>query len=447
MIVSIFLAVCNVAFSQTITEEGLPSAAGLFTSGLQTPATGGISPETARILAGLRSFFDSTADDVARRNTTSVGTACNSQETGWRDAVKKNVSRHGIGEVSDRCLTSVYHNASVAADLETLLRDAAGLFRDAALMGMRVHGKTATAMRDWEFSNGEQRCDFQRAAGVRANGHWYVLAGITNAPVQAMLRAGSREVLREYVLASSSGGPSLPVTVSVNGTRFRTTRLRVPGSAPAAAWHSTRLEHTPAMARALRRNAAALGQARDATTYSNIAIIFLPLGMAFVPVAFFAHAGRLRALVYILATDVLSVVPVLVKGFELLMTGTRRNREAASLVLGERELQVVETWVAVCTGRERLRRLGTAFVAVGVAVLVFGFVLEFAAQKFVRKRTREGGEVGTLGDMLLVPAQADTMPDRMPMQDNARINFTADLPAGPARAVLPGWRLRARGPR
>lgn len=112
----------------------------------------------------------------------------------------------------------------------------------------------------------------------------------------------------------------------------------------------------------------------DSLTASNIAILMLPVALALVPLGLFQDASLLVTLFFALATDVISVLPAAIKGFELIIYGTR-----SSYLYGGRtatDLAVAETWAAVCKIKLD-RNEGTAILSTAIALMNLEIALEF----------------------------------------------------------------------
>ena len=130
----------------------------------------------------------------------------------------------------------------------------------------------------------------------------------------------------------------------------------------------------------------------DGVAVSNIAILVLPCLLATVPLAAVEGVSRSRTLlIYIIATDLISVLPLAIKGVEMLVQARRRYVGCVAWNVGvEGEaLAVVELWCANCTHHTRFQVYGWSFLFVALAFMVGGVVLEVFAFR-VQKRALKG---------------------------------------------------------
>ncbi len=120
---------------------------------------------------------------------------------------------------------------------------------------------------------------------------------------------------------------------------------------------------------------------------SNMAILLLPLILALVPLGLFQDVSLTMALLYTLATDIVSVLPVALKGIELL-SGDTSKHSTVSYVYGKpgkENFAVAETWAAACRQDEGFREKGIALLFTALAAMVIGIILEIVARAQVSK--------------------------------------------------------------
>ncbi len=129
--------------------------------------------------------------------------------------------------------------------------------------------------------------------------------------------------------------------------------------------------------------------ANDAVQKSNMAILLLPLMMNLVPVALFADVNTLGMIVYTALTDVLTAVPLAIKGWELLDISANSHTVAASYYTGEMgpgENAIAELFIAKCHTFERRVGIGISFIVVAVVFMIFGVSFELFAKRYMRRR-------------------------------------------------------------
>ena len=150
-------------------------------------------------------------------------------------------------------------------------------------------------------------------------------------------------------------------------------------------------EEIPALELALQHGAIAADQARDTILPSNAAILIAPLLLNLVPVAFLSSVGSCQMLLYILVTDVLTALPLGIKGVEVLTSADFVHRSSFTWILGANDGStdaLAETWVAECHMTHAFHNIGIAFITVAILAIVLGIALEFLAHRYVQRRTK-----------------------------------------------------------
>ncbi len=175
------------------------------------------------------------------------------------------------------------------------------------------------------------------------------------------------------------------------------------GAADISAFYSMKYEENQPLSSALLSNALAVDQAQDAMRLSNIAILALPLAFSFIPMALIADVNDFAAFIYVILTDFFAAVPFVVKGIELLRTGTITQYVAETWITGKPNLLVSEAWVASCKPRPEFARTGAIFILIGITTIVSGIALEYLARKYMRKRIQQGENPRPLGDAFSAP--------------------------------------------
>ncbi len=131
----------------------------------------------------------------------------------------------------------------------------------------------------------------------------------------------------------------------------------------------------------------------DSDTFSSLAILLLPAALALVPLGLFQDVSLSLALLYTLATDVVSVLPVAIKGVELLVYTSKTHYATVSNVLGagtEKDVAVAETWVASCAMKNAYREKGIALLTTAISAMFVGIFYEFITRGYLaRFKTRK----------------------------------------------------------
>lgn len=395
------------------------------------------SPVTERLreagaqpdLADLHALFDHIAAAIERRRSLQSTHACNLRGVSWLLSAEASLARLRTAPVDTTCRSQLAFTTAVLADelpkapaaaAFSVLRTASRALKIAVAAfvrdfewGARVEWLSgANDAADWHVTRVGQRCVVQAAAAVRERGQWFVRAAATNHAARTFVPDGERAFVEEFVprdlrdAALSVRRESWPDGgAEANGS----TTLRVAGGVAPFAFVPMGVDENPALKEAMRLNEVAVDQATDAITPSNVAILALPMAMSLIPVAFVADLNSCATLLYIVFTDLLASLPFLIKGVELLHTGSARRGETVAFHMGTAELGLLEVWAVECQGDRSFRSLGPAFICVAVAAMGTGLVLELFASRVISQRRRklaegrlgEGETVGPFGEALL----------------------------------------------
>ncbi len=244
----------------------------------------------------------------------------------------------------------------------------------------------------FQYMDDLAQCTLHHLTAFNVNSTWALSADITNAPVTTEKPDRLRLYLAENVYVDAGKRVrALPMTIHEN---VGTTSLSKWGGAPATSRFFTRLpaKSNPAVLAGLRMRNEEREQAEDALQGSNVAILSLPLVSALLPIALFADVGRFAAIAYLLLTDVATMLPLAIKGIELIAF-SQRKLDATRLriydVLDTKKIGAAELWHAKCTTQNHLLLKGTAFLCVSLVLMVVGVVLEIVARGFLSRKKEE----------------------------------------------------------
>jgi hypothetical protein len=247
-------------------------------------------------------------------------------------------------------------------------------------------------------------CVVRKTLGVRvrlpgsSDAQWYLISGLSNGPIEVTMPDGQRQYLVEYVgvarRKTGSGSKSVhfvdPLAqrlrpkgnLGMPRAPFSTSFERWGGSVGLSAVYNMVLEEVPALIGALDMSNSDASQAIDALTASNLAILGLPLLSNLVPVSALTTVPLhyTTVLFYVLMSDVLTSVPWLIKGLELVTVGRRSYEASDAWFTGDKaEMMVVaELWGCQCE-LVSVERSGLIIIFIGVTLLAIGLVLEFFA--------------------------------------------------------------------
>lgn len=352
-----------------------------------------VETEESDLLSTCSSRNDDWKDDLpeyAYLRCWSINTTCISDIIGTNEAKK----------IKDPNKT---YNAPSEGDVYQWVVQHAELIEDkaeAAADRARVNWTEAYRGTKFEYNSKTQKCDYNYMGFFKHAGNWFIAERITNSDKRYVAQTNTREYLFEYirpegVLTLSLKDNSTSDLVRKNGT---TAFMVVGGADVPSAFGDLKGSDNPAVAEALRKGDHNAQQADDATTPSNIAILAFPLVMNIVPVALIADVNSIGMLVYTLLTDVLTAVPLAIKGVEVFGIGTIAQTTAISRISGANigmvnettgipHDKVMELWVAKCRAEESLRSTGIILLTVALLFMVGGIIAEFVAKQWT---TRQG---------------------------------------------------------
>lgn len=243
-----------------------------------------------------------------------------------------------------------------------------------------------------ELANDGQKCLLDSTSAYYTEGRWYLRVAVTNHHAQRYVPDWQRHTIMEFLPRNHSSSLKMIHVKLSDGRLERSTSVLSMwfGRAITGATQSDDDFSDPIapVSQAFRENMVAIDLASDSVTISNIAILALPMVMNIIPVAFIADMTGFGNLVYILFTDVLSTVPFLIKGIELILSSAPKREIVVSFHAGDNTLRLVEVWAVRCRGEDLFRNTGIAFVAVSLFALIVGIVLEVSAKIYMSRKER-----------------------------------------------------------
>lgn len=390
-------------------------------------------------ITDITSLFDDTWVAKNKSIEEQEETACNKRNNNWTPEVEKALNDRNLGKLDKACTTGIPHSTGKAERLRNTYRRIASTF---AKSSREQNWKSPLS--EWQYidSDTDQECSIERATGIRIGNKWHLLASATNSIVSKYMPLDQRYVLEEWI----SKDLCCPLTLwfpSRNETNtkkaepraFSTIVEKSSGKVHISAFYNMPFDRNPSLSRALMANTLAIDQAEDALRLSNVAILALPMAMSFIPVSLIADVSDFAAFAFVLITDVFSVIPFLIKGIELLYTGSDEQVSADTWITGEEALLVAESWVAGCTPKDKYRVWGICFIVIGISVILVGFALEIFTRRFMRRRRLQGEDPRPLGDALLnahLPAAPRDYDDPFTAP-----NYSADAPPAPPPTAPP----------
>ncbi len=250
-------------------------------------------------------------------------------------------------------------------------------------------------------------CKVVRTVAFRIRGVWRIAAGFTNAPVGFRSALHERLSIHDIVSVNNITNvtESYPVTTQQcgangsmvyghffagdNGTAFATYSS---GAAPWSDFLTSPIDENPATQSVLNDiDGNEMNVVEDSDTASNFAILLLPVILALIPLSLFQDVCPVVAILYIIVTDIFSVLPVAIKGVELLEMAKHRHHTTMSYIYGADRSAIIaaETWVSFCGLKPYVKQRGVILLTIAVTGMVAGLVLEFVTRARVSQLKKE----------------------------------------------------------
>lgn len=328
-------------------------------------------------------------------------TPCNIPEDDAEfESVNTSTSLYGWGLMGKPCLT----------ELESEPADTPVEAMETYLQAMNKVADTVAKdanMSDWEapstfirfsYRSRTESCKLFHYVGFRVNGRWGVNTGFTNDKPNLFKEEWHRSYLVEILRLENDKITPTPLymrkRISSEGNEFErntTTLIATWGGAPATSLFTGvfNAANNPAVKAAIAVGADTREQVEDATTASNIAILIAPLALATVPVALFSNVDTFSLLAYTIVTDILSAMPLAIKGVELMQFGSHKYKATRTWLYGGRsevDLAAAETWYAECDASSWVVLVGRVFLSMAILSMFLGVLFEVYARKVFEKR-------------------------------------------------------------
>lgn len=380
--------------------------------GVVTRAVRGIKGADSAFAAVIEHFEDA----VSNPN-------CFLRNNDWVDHLKYYALYRGFKPPNQACVSSTRErNTELKVSPSKLLERLQNI---AGLTGSRIEDsvekdfpklfKNVEMPRSHRYEKDMQHCVVERVTGIRVGANqsstWYILMGVTDDQVTKDHPDWERKFINEYVGVGDDDRfrdplpfyilPYSPNDSVTERGYFSSTLERWSGRVGMSAVYPMVLEAVPALTHALEMGDVEVGQAIDALTPSNTAILALPMVMNMIPISLITELSSCGIFVYTIITDVLTTVPFIIKGFELIAMGSRRQVAEDTWFSGKTSdiTVILETWVAECR-IVRVRRVGIIFVSVGFTILFLGVLAEILSHRLRHKWIRQGTlQVGVADNM------------------------------------------------
>lgn len=390
------------------------------------------APTSSRYLLDFISFVETSITDLLRSGKPpqkdDLLKACSFNKRNWFRSASNHFGIRGWPEPDMSCVTDFFGAKTFASSTANrftvpalyeaavergqFIEDAGKPIADIALAQVVTDPNAknwteAHAVFKSKHSTLSQKCDVTGIGAVRVNGLWYLKTDITNELQSRFLANFRRQVIMEYTRVGEDNKFADPLLMRLQKrlpdgvdpevtppeVKEDTTTLLASfrGQADPSHFITISARNNPAVIDALGEGDFYVQQAQDALTPSGIAILILPLSLGLVPIALLANVGTLFMLFYTLMSDVLTVIPLGIKGVELINISNRKFQSTllriSSSVNGtQSETSVAEFWAAQCTAHDNVRAAGIVFLSMAIVFMILGVSAEFIARRAVKKR-------------------------------------------------------------
>lgn len=243
-------------------------------------------------------------------------------------------------------------------------------------------------------------CELRHVTGFRSGSSrvFNVGAVLTNHPVNLSRPETKRHYLREkWTVVESSGkiiAKPLPsykygeIETQINSS---TTLVWTWGGSPkVSSFMGIPIATNPAVEHVLQIAEKFEEAVFDSVAVSNLAILIFPAVFSLLPVSIFGVTENPVLIVgYAIATDILTVLPLAIKGIEMILFTQREHAGCVVWNVGveiDTGLALSELWCAGCSHRPKFKPYGNWLLASAFAFSLAGFLLEYLAYKWVKRR-------------------------------------------------------------
>ncbi len=255
-----------------------------------------------------------------------------------------------------------------------------------------------------------RKCRIARFVGFDSGGNWEIQVSVTDKEPVKVVGAWERNTFVEYVrrrgVRSFEAAPvkTAECAGENNGTFVKfDTGTAVIGTWGGSSMSSSHFRHmdsldNPAFQEAVRNSDNEKETSEDADNLSTFITIALPGLAALVPITLFQNMDLLTKIFIIIGTDIVSVLPILTKGTELILNGSAKRYGHSSWLFAETRTEpkipssnvvAIETWVTECQLDERIKKRGIVFLIFGIFLIASGIALEIffhCRLKAIKKR-------------------------------------------------------------
>lgn len=339
-------------------------------------------------------------------------------------SVNNDVSEYGFGVLQEFCpkVHSKFGCMTCITDLnepnQPSIRKAATSIRQYFGALAAVANKTVLSLRpalSWSgaftymlfpYRSHLDVCTISHFAAFKVNGEWGVNTGLTNGNPLHYLPEWHRHYLVEILRVQN--GKIVPIPMRLRNrpateynesrglnTSFvsnSTTVLKTWGGRPSMFLFGNERAglDNPALRAATDISAATIDQIEDASSPGGMSIFLVPILMTLVPLALVSEVDTGKLLIYTIATDILTVLPLAIKGAEMIHFSARKAEAIRSRMYGTEltanEPVVMEVWYASCMATKRVEIFGAIYLSLALLFMIVGIALELYTKRLFDRK-------------------------------------------------------------
>lgn len=275
---------------------------------------------------------------------------------------------------------------------------------------------------DFDYRTDTVRCTINYGAGIRLQQKWYLVTYVTSHNGRFNLPRNGRMSVTEYlhILPNGTLDNALHMSIAIrppDGSgdidhvlepNTTTVLSRRDGAKYPSYFGRLRYEDIPALQEGLDMMELQMQSANDALSASSISILVLPLFLTLFPLAAFgisdSSGGGVRLILYTLLTDVVTIMPLAIKGLELTIIGSRKKYAASARVSTAingsfANAAGAHVWAVECGPKKKLLLYGEVFIYAAMTSMVIGIGLEIVGRCYATRIFRQAATVRDVEDV------------------------------------------------
>lgn len=259
-----------------------------------------------------------------------------------------------------------------------------------------------------------QTCVVHPVSAVRVRDHWYIDNRITDHSILQYLPRVERRYLSELIRPEENEISLIPLTLNlaanestsetIEGTKTFT--IDRPSDVTPSHISVMTVEQNPALQESLSMSDLSIQRVGDALAPSSLAILFMPLVSTLIPLAALAQATSTAVVAYTIVSCVLSVVPLAIKGIELIYIAQQPHTAVTVRFVSSIDGSIIphavaEVFAARCSTVSSVKPTGIAFLVAALLCMILGVWFEIFALRVRNKRAKRRRLVDELSASLI----------------------------------------------